>query len=390
MKFNELEGVIKQIRYYGVSKSISDVPTYLSSLTKKEVDNILSMEYANKIYLCQSEEEFDYSTIFNNHNLLSSADFKKILYLLLTEFPQMSVHENYRIPKFGEIIFDHISFESFYCILNDHNAWKYNKACGANVATNIEYILNALEQIINDQKDEYLNEEDLRRRLEIIKLMQKLSINETSLKKGSHNYTMEKLQNINDIDKAMAIFDIQCSEKVTDAKVCGKYFDYIEQAKSDKIINYIKTLMFSGKICDEEINMILNAKSEELARVLYLVADRVLYSTEMNKYLDTYLDDMRLISLAKDIDTAQALADVALSLESISKGKEKHNEHMDTIYDSNSSAKAKTYANVILDKEGLYDDFDVILYNAQRYVDGHKEDKELPSHVFNIKRKGNK
>ena len=63
---------------------------------------------------------------------------------------------------------------------------------------------------------------------------------------------------------------------------------------------------------------------------------------------------------------------------------------MQTIYNSNSSTKAKTYANVILDKKDSYDDFDEILYNAQRFVDSCGEEKELPSHVFSLRKKDDK
>lgn len=89
MKINELEQVIGTIRYYGVSKSIDDVPTYLANLTQKEIANILSMEYSNKIKIAKTDEVFDYSSVFNNHKLLSSSDFKKILGLLLVKFPTL-------------------------------------------------------------------------------------------------------------------------------------------------------------------------------------------------------------------------------------------------------------------------------------------------------------
>lgn len=390
MKINELEQVIGTIRYYGVSKSIDDVPTYLANLTQKEIANILSMEYSNKIKIAKTGEVFDYSSVFNNHKLLSSSDFKKILGLLLVKFPTLFTGK-YNSEIYAEtIVCSRISFKTFCEILSNDKAWEHNTTCGANLASNIEYILNKIENDKKEFVDGHLSNSNLIDKAKIIDFMRILSTNETSLKKGSHNYAMEKLQNINDLDKAKAIFDIQCSEKVPDAKVCGKYLDYIEQAQSKQIISCIKTLMLSTEICDEEIKMILNAKSAELADVLYLVADRVLYSDEMEKYLDTYLDDMRLISKVKDIDTAKALADVATSLDSISKGKDRHNAHMQTIYNSNDPYKAKTYANVILDKKGSYDEFDEILYNARRFVDSCGEEKELPAHVFSLRKKDDK
>ena len=63
---------------------------------------------------------------------------------------------------------------------------------------------------------------------------------------------------------------------------------------------------------------------------------------------------------------------------------------MQTIYNSNDTHKAKTYANVILDKKDGYDEFDEILYNAQRFVDACGEEKELPAHIFSLRKKDDK
>ena len=150
MKINELEQVIGTIRYYGVSKSIDDVPTYLSSLTEKEISNILSMEYSNKIKLGNTGEVFDYSGVFNNHKLLSSSDFKKILDLLLVKFPTLFTGK-YNLEIYAEkIVSSRISFKTFCEILSNDKAWEHNTTCGSNLASNIEYILNKIE---NDKKE---------------------------------------------------------------------------------------------------------------------------------------------------------------------------------------------------------------------------------------------
>lgn len=390
MKINELEKIIEKLRYYKVEKNIENISKYLKNLTQTEIDNILSMNYDKNIIV--KIKTFDYTMIFNNHKLLKSLEFKKILDVILVDFPKKYNKSKYIADPTIYPFFDNektIDFRIFYEILESDVAWN-----GGYIFDDIEKIYNKLSNILDmlsnlKYKNDSLDEKalaNIKNEVEKVITMKMLATNETSLKKSSHNIAMDNISVSKSVIKAQAIYGIQTSNNFKTHSPY-KYFGFINRAKTDKVVEYLQELILSDKLVDEELEIVVSAHSDEMAKILYTVAKTVINSEAFDEYLDIYIDDLQVIARTENIETAKELAKLTTSLDSLKK--HKHSKKMRMISGISDVQKVKTFVNVELDEKGTYDDLDVILYNAQSYVDEQGYDMELPANIYKINKKYN-
>lgn len=393
MKINELEKIIEKLRYYGVDKKIENISEYLQNLTQTEIDNILSMNYEKHVNV--NAKMFDYSVVFKNHKLLNSSEFKKILDIILVEFSKKyNKSKDIAGPQiYTDVISKYervISFDVFYEILESNVAWN-----GGYIFDDIEKIYNKISQVLDmisnlsfrrgyNNKNELLN---IKNEIEKVKTMKMLSVNELSLKRNTHNIAMEEIKDAKSVVKAEAIYDIQTSNNFKIPYHAYKYFKTIDRAKTDNVVQCLKELMLSEHLVDEELEIIVGAQSDDIAKILYDVAKKIIGSDKYSKYFDIYIDDLKVIARTENIEIARELAKVATSLDSLKS--HKHSNQMRMISSINDVQKAKIFVNVALNEKGTYDELDVIMYNAQSYVDENGYDTELPSNIFKINKKHN-
>lgn len=393
MKINELEKIIKKLRYYGVVEKIENVSEYLQNLTQTEIDNILSMNYDKNIIV--NTRAFDYTRIFNNHKLLNSLEFKKILDIILVDFTKKyNKSKDIAGPQiYKDVISKYdwaISYEIFYEILESNIAWN-----GGYIFDDIEKIYNKLSQVLymisnlSFRRGDYDENEllNIKNEVEKAKNMKMLSVNELSLQRNTHNIAMEEIRDAKSIAKAKAIYDIQTSNNFKIPCHAYKYFKTIDRAKTDNVVEYLKELMLSEYLVDEELEIIVGAQNDDIAKILYNVAKTIINSDDYDNCSNIYLDDLMVIARTENIEIAKELAKLAISLDSLKN--HKHSNQMRMISGINDVQKAKTLVNVALNEKGTYDELDVILYNAQSYVDENGYDTELPSNIFKINKKHN-
>lgn len=383
MKMQELEKLIEKLRYYNTDKFITNYSEYIKNLDEQSIKNILSMNYDRDIYLdLKKKNKFEWENVFLNPVLLKSNDFNKILDLFLVNLKE-------RVNKQSTYMnYVNFSFKEFYKILRSEEAWKYGY-----IIDDLESIVDSCKNLIDIWSVKDCSQEEFSAKKQISDYIVYLAIDEKSLSKTSHekaidmlrNYTGSNLGYSNLLAKANAIYEIQTSDVLSDGELCEKYFDIINKIDSNKIIEYVKHIMLKGKTYDKEINYIINAKSEDIATIIFRTLQTILSSEDFEKYKDTYLYDLNLISKARNLTIAEELKKVALSLDSIAMGKNKHKEHMLTIAYANNVYKAKSFSKVVLNNK--YDDLDAILFNAQRFVDSNGDDMDLPDHVFKVRRK---
>lgn len=396
MTLNELEQIIKKLRYYGVDKEIEYVSSHLQSLTRQEIINILSMDY--KIPTTSDIKGLSYTRIFENHMLLSSEKFKQILDLILVEYPKkyesmkQKAVSNYFYDCIKEKYSEVLSYDCFFDILSSRQVWK-SKYLLVDIETIYNKLCEILSMVSNLPNCEYnkLSENSLNEiNLEVKKLrvMIRLSKNQTSLEKNTHMLAMTQIKDAKTIAKANAIFDIATSKNAKVVHNAYKYSNMIENAKTDNVVDYLNSLIFAENILDEEMEVIVNAESEEMSEILYKVVHKINYSDDFNDLSYSCLDDLKVIARTENIKVARELARLATSLESIKS--HKHKEQMRTISALTDAEKAKSFVNVLLNKKDSFDELDVILYNAQRYVDDYECATELPASVFKINKKYNK